>query len=157
MCIIICSLDLVDLSVDEISEFMRSIGISEDYIEDAKDNEVDGSIISTLRDKPLRQLLGMKKDPVAFLVFKVSTKRCFGGQMFSQPKCSPNQTAEFCRQFEVLKNAADTILQCRIDSEMLINADKEVLEKISTDGQEARKIIEENLHGFVCDKMSEQM
>ena len=69
--------------------------------------------------------------------------------MFSQPKCSPNQTAEFCRQFEVLKNAADTILQCRIDSEMLINADKEVLEKISTDAQKARKIIEENLHEFV--------
>ena len=149
MCIIICSLDLIDLSVVEISEFMRSIGISEDYIEDAKDNEVDGSIISTLRDKPLRQLLGMKKDPVAFLVFKVSIKRCFGGQMFSQPKCSPNQTAEFCRQFEVLKNAADTILQCRIDSEMLINADKEVLEKISTDAQKARKIIEENLQEFV--------
>ena len=142
---------LIDLSVNEVAAFMRKLGINEEYVEFAEDNEVNGASIFNLPNKQLRTLLGMKKNPVAFLHFKCSVKRKFGGQAISPlgVKCLPPQTAEFCRQFEVLKSAAEIILQYNIDGEMLWEADTEVLKKISKDAQEARKIIDNNLKEYV--------
>ena len=60
-------------------------------------------------------------------------------------KCLPPQTAEFCRQFEVLKHAAEIILKHKIDGEMLWETDIELLEKMSKNAQEARKVINNNL------------
>ena len=137
--------------MNEVAEFMRKLSINEEYVESAEDMEVDGASISNLPDKQLRRLLGMKKNPVAFLHFKCSVKRKFGGQAISPlgVKCLPPQTAEFCRRFEVLKSAAEIILQHKIDGEMLWEADIEVLEKMSKDAQEARKVIDNNLKEYV--------
>ena len=142
---------LIDLGVKEVAEFMRKLGINKEYVESAEDMEVNGVIISNLSDKQLKHLLGMKKNPVAFLHFKCSVKREFGGQAISPlgVKCLPPQTAEFCRQFDVLKSAAEIILQHKIDGEMLWEADIEVLENISKDSQEARKVIDDNLKEYV--------
>ena len=74
---------LIVLSVKEVAEFMRKLGINEEYVESAEDMEVNGVIISNLSDKQLKHLLGMKKNPVAFLHFKFSMKREFGGQEMS--------------------------------------------------------------------------
>ena len=151
--IFICNttVGLIDLSVKEVTEFMRKLGINEEYVESAEDNEVNGASIFNLPDKQLRTLLGIKKNPVAFLHFKYSVKRKFGGQVISPlgVKCLPPQTAEFCHRFEVLKSAAEIILQYKIDGEMLWEADTEVLEKISKDAHEARKVIDNNLEEYV--------
>ena len=142
---------LIDLSVKEVAEFMRKLGINEEYVQSAKDMEVDGASISNLPNKQLKRLLRMEKNPVVFLHFKCSVKRMFGGQAISPlgVKCLPPQTAEFCRQFEVLKSAAEIILQNKLDGEMLWEADAEVLEKMSKDAQEARKVIDDNLKEYV--------
>ena len=151
--IFICNttVGLIDLSVKEVAEFMRKLGIDEEYVESAEDMEVNGASISNLPDKQLKHLLGMKKNPVAFLHFKFSVMREFEGQAISPlgVKCQPPETAEFCRQFEVLKSAAEIILHHKINGEMLWEADMEVLEKISKDAKEARKVIDDNLKKYV--------
>ena len=151
--IFICNttVGLIDLSVKEVADFMRKLGINEEYVQSAEDMEVNGASISNLSDKALKHLLGMKNNPVAFLHFKCSMKREFGGQAISSlgVKCLPPQTAEFCCQFGLLKSADEIILQHKIDGEMLWEADIEVLEKISKDAQEARNIIDNNLKEYV--------
>ena len=82
---------------------MRKLGINEEYVQSAEDMEVNGFSVSNLPDRQLKHLLGMKKRPMAFLHFKFSVKREFGGQGISPlgVKCLPHQTEESCDLFEV--------------------------------------------------------
>ena len=142
-------MELCDLSCEQVAQFIRASGLDEQYALSAVENEVDGeSIVTSTKEKQLRKLLEMNKDPVAFLYFKVKIKRCYGPQKpVSQlgRDYPPQRIVELCNEHECLRSAVPFVKKHGIDGEMMLEADVDVFKQISTDFKTAETIIKKLL------------
>ncbi len=135
---------LCDLSCEQIAEFIRKNNFDENYSQSAIENEVDGQSIVSMKDKQLRRLLEMNKDPIAFLQFKFKIRRAYGERKAGRLAMGyPSQAiAEMCAQHDCLKTAVALIMKYDVDGEMITEADDDVFKKLSTaDWQLAKKTL----------------
>ena len=142
---------LDELTTKDIEDFMKKKGISEEYVKSVVENKVEGNDIKTDNDKRLKLMLGMRNDPTAFLYFKVSIMREFGGRTIPEIAitCPPSKTAQFCKEFPVLRDAAKVVQRYQLDGEMLLEADDDVLKHMSKNPGDAKKIIETKLREYI--------
>ena len=97
-----------------------------------------------MKDKQLRKLLEMTKDPVAFLAFKVKIERTYGKRDVNGPLAvayPPPKIAEICSQHDCLQKAIPFVKKHGIDGEMISEADIDVFKQISTDHYAAKNIL----------------
>ncbi len=133
---------MCDLSFTQIAEFIRKNNFNEKYSKSALDNEVDGEILVSMKDKQVRNLLQMNKDPVAFLQFKFKIRRAYGEKAGQLAMDYPSEViAEMFAQHDCLKTAVALIMKYDVDGEMITKADDDVFKKFSTDWQLAKKTV----------------
>ena len=63
--------------------------------------------------------------------------------------CPPSKTAQFCKAFPVLRDAAKVVQRYQLDGEMLLEADDDVLKRMSKNPGDAKKIIETKLREYI--------
>ena len=138
--------DLMNLTCEEVAEFIKKSNFGDDYAEAAIESEVSGKLLLEMKDKQLRRLLGMKT--IVFWKFKVTIMREYQknqeGTRLAR-KFDTRRTAEFCGQHDCLRCAIPHIVKHEIDGEMLLTADVDVLKEISSDCEEAKSIINKYL------------
>ena len=136
---------MCDLSCEDVAEFIRKFDLDEKYCQAALENEVDGESIATMKDKQLRKLLEMNKDPIAFLQFKFKIKRAYKERNVGQLALDyPSQIiAKMCSHHDCLTSAVSLINKHDVDGEMIMEADEDVYKQISTDWQSAKDIFKQ--------------
>ena len=84
-------------------------------------------MLLTLKDKPLRKILGMKA--LLFLQFKFMIKRAHN-QLEISTLADMKQTVEFCSRHDVLREAIPFVVKYQLDGQMLLEADRDVMKEL---------------------------
>ncbi len=140
---VLADVALCDLSCEQIAEFIRKNNFNENYSQSALESEVNGQDVVSMKDKRLRRLLEMNKDPIAFLQFKFKIRRAYGERTAGRLALEyPSQViAKMCAQHDCLMTAVSLIMQYEVDGEMIIDADDDVFKQLSSDWRSAKEII----------------
>ncbi len=137
-----------DLTTEDVTNFIKSINMDEEYIEEANDSEVNGKKIIDLNDRQLMKLLGMKGDPLAYHQFKVFIMREYGNRSSLEIALvyPPKRIVELFAENE-LQDAVKNIKKYQIDGEMLleISENDAMLKDLTSDPARAKEIIQNNL------------
>ena len=123
--------------------------MDEEFIEEAEDIEIDGQKILEMNDRVLMKALGMKKEPLAYLQFKVLISRKYGSSPSSvlpAVHCPPTKVIEFFRKYPELQDAIPCVRKYGIDGEMLLDLIendvtlKKLIDKVSKRSQDNHTI-----------------